>query len=154
MTADGDGPEGEPTSKDPNQGVLSFATRAQRASGPIEPPPLPAVPVMERDDAIFAPGFRRAITGQLWTRVEIGATIVLDGSLLAVSLLVRACLLWLVHKLAPPSSPLAPDEDLRDWAARIVEFILNFGLVGTVVIVTVFDLWKRIRQGYRGLSDR
>jgi hypothetical protein len=143
--------EREPTSKDPDQGVFAFRARGVRGSASIVPPPTTPP---EADDAIFSPGFRREMKAQVWTRVEIGATIVLDALLLGLSLLVRACLLWFVHKVAPMSSPLAPEEDLRDWTANIVEFILNFGLVGTVVIVTVFDLWKRIRQGYRGLSSQ
>lgn len=90
---------------------------------------------------------------QVSARVEIAATIILDGALLAVSLAVRALLLWVVAKLGPPPSG-GHEPDLQDWAVRAVEAVLNFGLVGTVLVVTVFDLTKRIRMGYRGLRNK
>jgi hypothetical protein len=44
--------------------------------------------------------------------------------------------------------------DALDWSLKIVDFVLNFGLVGTVIIIIGFDLLKRIRNGYREWKKR
>jgi hypothetical protein len=90
---------------------------------------------------IFAPGFAREMRTLAYIRAEMGMTIILDGSLLLLAVAVRAILLAALHWFAAP--------DAMDWSLRIVEWVLNFGLVGTVIIFTGFDLLKRIRNGYR-----
>lgn len=88
----------------------------------------------------------------VYTRVEIALTILLDGGLIGVSLLVRAGLLWLFGHLVP-DTPSEASHELEDWGVRLIEWVLNFGLVGTVVAVTIFDLLKRVRQGLRSVNE-
>lgn len=89
---------------------------------------------------IFSPEFRREIRTMAYIRAEIALTIVIDGALILLAVLVRSALLWGLHLFAAPDS--------LDWSLRIVEWVLNFGIVGTVTIFTGFDLLKRIRSGY------
>ena len=75
-----------------------------------------------------------------YVRAEIALTLVIDGALILLAVLVRAALLWGLRWLTA--------SDSLEWSIRIVEWVLNFGIVGTVVIVTGFDLLKRVRNGY------
>jgi hypothetical protein len=110
--------------------------------------PTPAASVDEQSNPpappeprIFSPEFAHEMRTMAYIRAEIAITIVLDGGLLLVAIGVRAILLSGLHWLAP--------DDAMDWSLKIVEWVLNFGLVGTVIIFTGFDLLKRIRNGYR-----
>jgi hypothetical protein len=76
------------------------------------------------------------------TRAEIAATFVIDLMLIAVAIFVRWASLYLLHLLASPE----PGK-----AIQILELILNIGPVGTTAILTLFDLGKRIKNGWNDL---
>lgn len=78
------------------------------------------------------------------SRVELLLTLVIDGILLVLAVLARAGFMWILH--------LLPDAVLAAWPIVILEFILDFGLVGTAGVITLFDLAKRIRNAYRDFN--
>lgn len=70
-------------------------------------------------------------------RLEIVVTILLDGLILAVAIIVRGFLLWLIARLMPAD---------HTWAIHSLELVLDFGMLGSVLVFTVFDLAKRARN--------
>lgn len=75
------------------------------------------------------------------TRVEILLTLLVDGALLVGSAFVRAGALHLMHFLG--------DAEKLGWPILILELILDVGIVLTALIITTFDLVKRIRLSYQ-----
>ena len=76
------------------------------------------------------------------SRAEIGATLVIDSLLIIVATIVRWASLWVFHQLASPDAGLT---------IRALELVLNVGPVGTTVVLTVFDLGKRVKTGWHDL---
>jgi glucan phosphoethanolaminetransferase (alkaline phosphatase superfamily) len=75
-----------------------------------------------------------------WERAEVAATVMIDGVLLLLVVGLRAILLWPLHWFGPAET--------MAWSVRLVEILLDFGLVGTVIVMTVFDFAKRMRNAY------
>lgn len=80
----------------------------------------------------------------MYDRLEVIVTILMDGAMIAVALIVQATLTWLIRALGNPGE--------TTWALRVLHFILDCGLVGTVAILVAFDLGKRIRLGWRAFT--
>jgi hypothetical protein len=90
------------------------------------------------------PWSRRKIEGEslksiATVRLEIAFTILMDGFIIAVSVVVRALLLVLYHWLLPKSAETT-------WATRALGLILDYGVVGTTIVYTVSDLLRRLRN--------
>jgi hypothetical protein len=75
------------------------------------------------------------------SRVEILVTLLVDGALLVGSAFVRAGALFLIHLLG--------DAAKLGWPILILELILDVGIVLTAMIITTFDIVKRIRLSYQ-----
>jgi hypothetical protein len=67
-------------------------------------------------------------------------TLVIDGMMIVFAIGERAALLWVLHRFLPVG---------QTWALRALEFLLDLGVVGTVVVFTGFDLAKRIANAWR-----
>lgn len=72
------------------------------------------------------------------SRAEILSTFLLDGALVTLAALARWGFLWILHALG----------DASGGPIRVLEFILDYGLLGTALIITGFDLAKRIKMAY------
>jgi hypothetical protein len=82
----------------------------------------------------------------LASRAEILSTLLIDGVVVTVAAFARYGFLWMVHIVSPPEgNPPLP--------LLVLEWILDFGIVGTALVITVFDLCKRIRHAYREISQ-
>lgn len=71
-------------------------------------------------------------------RIEVVLTILLDGLIVAVAILVRAFLLWLATALLPTGG--------QTWAIQGLELVLDFGMLGMALVFTVFDIAKRAKN--------
>ena len=86
---------------------------------------------------------RKEAAGIVRPRMEFLLTMAMDSAMIAGSLIGRWVLLWVFHFMTDAKN-LSPFLD-------VLEFILNYGLVVSAVIMTGFDLAKRVRDGYRSL---
>lgn len=68
-------------------------------------------------------------------RADLATTIVFDAIVLIIVFIVRFCLLWTYARFKAPGS--------SDVVVRILEFVMDFGIVGTATVIVVFDLLKR-----------
>ncbi len=87
------------------------------------------------------PSDDKATLAMILEKLDLVATILLDGLILLVAILTRAGLLWVVARFSP--------REPHSWVLTALEWILDVGLVGTAVVHVVFDLAKRIRNSYR-----
>lgn len=78
------------------------------------------------------------------SRVEILSTLVIDAGLTVGAAFVRTAALWMLHRVG--------DTSALGWPILVLEWILDFGLVGTAGVITLFDLLKRIRVSFRELK--
>lgn len=83
---------------------------------------------------------------QVEARVDFILTIVLDGAVILSAIVVRAGLLWVLGRLAPPET--------RNWAIAGLEWIADIGMVAVSATFTVFDLLKRVREAYASVFGR
>lgn len=88
-----------------------------------------------------APEIHTRGTWSVGSRLEVVYTILMDGLMIAVAIGVRAGILWLMRLLLPADEP--------SWAIVIAEAVVDFGFVTTVLLLTVFDLLKRLFVGWR-----
>ncbi len=68
----------------------------------------------------------------------------LDAAMIFASLVVRHWLLLALDRFGAEN---------ESWVTGAVLLIADFGLVGTVLVITVFDLLKRLRNGYRRTTE-
>jgi hypothetical protein len=76
-------------------------------------------------------------------RADLAGTIILDAILLAIAVGARAGLLWITRRLSAPGE--------HDIVIRLLEFVMDFGIIGTTVVIVIFDLAKRIKQALQDL---
>lgn len=80
----------------------------------------------------------------LLIRTEILVTIGMDAASIWAAVAMRGFFLAQIHKGTAPEA--------INWALRLMDWILDVGLVGTVLAIAVFDLAKRIRRSYRSFK--
>lgn len=76
------------------------------------------------------------------SRAEILSTLLIDGLVVTVAAFARYGFLWLVHLVSPGEGNSA-------GPLLVLELILDFGILGTALVITLFDLGKRIKHAYR-----
>ena len=86
---------------------------------------------------------RDGIREKLYVSFELLVTIAMDTAVLLGVVFARMYLLRALALLGPQN---------HGWALTLVEKIFDFGLVGTVLVITVFDLLKRIWQAWKRLT--
>jgi hypothetical protein len=71
-----------------------------------------------------------------YERLDLIATILLDGLVILTAVVVRIILLRVLDEYAPPNT--------HTTAIKLLEWVCDIGMVGTAVVFTVFDLLKRV----------
>lgn len=92
-------------------------------------------PAPRNPEAVGPYSFMRPLIA---SRVEILSTFLIDGVLVTLAALARWGFLWILHALGDPTGGVL-------W---VLELILDYGLLGTTLVITGFDLAKRIRIAY------
>lgn len=80
-------------------------------------------------------------------RVELMVTAVLDSSLIALMILARGLLLRLFNWMLPAGSS-------GTILLRVLEVVVDVALVASALIITSFDLAKRVRNAYEDFKAR
>ena len=84
---------------------------------------------------------REQIHRTFWERVELIATGGMDALFIASMVVARGLLLRLFDFMLPAGRSASV-------FLRLLEFVLDVGLVGSALAVTVFDLAKRVRNAF------
>lgn len=106
------------------------------------PTPPPSPPPPEKVDSGTSSGTTAyAFLGPLIeSRAELLVTFILDGALVAAAAFARSVFLWLLH---------AATGDDVSGVVRVLEVILDWGLITTALVIAAFDLAKRVKTAYR-----
>jgi len=97
-----------------------------------------------REDVSRAAALRRHVI--FLERVEIAWTVALDVALLAVAIGIRHLLVGLIHWV--------DEQGEYNWLIGTVEKVADYGLLGTMIIITVFDLLKRAKHAGSDIFKR
>lgn len=87
------------------------------------------------------PWWPRFFADAIQPRLEIIATILMDSGVIVVALLVRGVILK-AYRYGVEGATVP-------WHLRALEIVLDYGIVATAIVLVVFDLSKRIRNGVK-----
>lgn len=88
--------------------------------------------------------FKAAMRSAFYLRLELFLTLLLDGVMLVGAYFTSAGLAWVVARYHPGNP---------HWSIRVLVLLLDVGIVGTALTVTVFDLAKRMKTAYRSFTQ-
>lgn len=92
-----------------------------------------------------SPPAKRPFIEQFLDRIDLLWTIILDLAVIVAAVgATRLAIVW--------TDSLSADIEIT-WALILIRFIADVGMVGTVGLITFFDLAKRGIQGYRRLRE-
>lgn len=100
----------------------------------------PVVPESGSEERV---SFKAKVLGS--PQLDLVSTLILDGIVIAVAVLIRSGLLILLEEWAP--------EGARNWAITALEIVTDTGLVGIAFLYTAFDLLKRAIRYAKEVRD-